>query len=69
LLRFSLKRRNQTYISLKRRNKTYIIAGNTANTWRKISLKKLKINQKVKTSTKEINYEPNRKKINQTIAK
>jgi len=31
--------------SLKRRNQTYTIAGNTADTWRETSLKKLKTNQ------------------------
>jgi len=37
LLRFSSKRRNQTYI----------IAGNTADTWRETSSKNLKMNQKI----------------------
>jgi len=34
--------------SLKRQNQTYNISGNTADTWRKTSFKKLKANQKNK---------------------
>jgi len=54
---------------LKRRNQTYTIAGNTAHTWRKTSLKKRKTNQTMKKQTKKINYKPNRKKISQMTAK
>jgi len=52
-------------VSLKRQNQTYIIAGNTADAWRKTSLKKLKTNQNIK----KINYKPNSRNINQTMAK
>jgi len=34
--------------SIKRQNQTYIIAENTADTWRKTTLKKLKTNQRIK---------------------
>jgi len=49
--------------SLKRRNQTYIFAENTAVTWRKTTLKKLKTNQKIKKTINQI------EKLNQTIAK
>jgi len=48
---------------------SYIIAGNTADTWRKTSLEKLKTNQKIKKYIKIINHKPNRKNTNQIIAK
>jgi len=60
LLRFSIKRRNQTYI----------IPGNAVDAWRKTSLKKLKTNQNLKKTKKKLltkskKSKPNDCKINQ----